>query len=131
MEFLATLPAALSTLTVGFLKLKQDNQARQRLAELLGKVADCVSAIGQSVEDGVHATERCAELKAYVAHLHKFVADHSDEKTADNFTFWLRHVEAVPGYAKIDVETELLTEIKPRWTKRRRLEQANEVKDVA
>jgi hypothetical protein len=131
MDFLAGLPATLSTLTVGLLKLKQDKGTRQRLADLLGKVADCVSDIGKSIEGGVHATERCSELKAYIVHLHKLVADETDEKTANTLTFWLEHVEAVPGYAKIDIEIELLTEVKPRWTKRHRREQANAVKEIA
>jgi hypothetical protein len=115
MDALCSLPKALIELATGLLKLKKDDHTRQRLADLLGSAADCVSAIGDSIEKGVHATERCAELDTYIAHLHKLVTKETNEETARRLTFWLKHVEAVPGVAAVDIGQRIASDVKPGW----------------
>jgi hypothetical protein len=130
-ETLLVLPKVLTDVAVALLKLAAEDRTRQRLAELMGKVADCVTAIADSIEAGKLSTERCAELSAYVLHLHGLVAKETDENTADKLTFWLRHVEAVPGVARVEIGALVLSEVKPRWTKHGRFEQAEEVRKIA
>lgn len=131
MELLSSLPKVLVDLAVGLLKLRGDDRTRQRLADLLCNVADCVAGIGSNIEAGVHDATRCAELSTYIAHLGKLVAEETDQRTADQLTFWLKHVQAVPGYAKIDVEARILSEVKPKWSASKRFQQAQEVKEIA
>lgn len=131
MEFLLSLPKSLLDLALGLLKIKRDDRTRQRLADLLCSVADCVSSIGDSIEARVHSTERCAELHAYILNLHRLVAEETDEATANKLTFWLKHVADVPGVAKIDFGKIIETQTAPAWRKSRRFEQTESIKQVA
>jgi predicted transcriptional regulator len=131
MEFLLSLPKTILDLVVNLLKMKKDDRTRQRLADLLSSVAECISAIASSIEDGTPSPERCAELASYIANLHGFVATETDEATANKLTMWLRYVEEVPGLAEIDVRRVLAIETKPPWSKARRFEQAEAVRQIA
>jgi hypothetical protein len=128
---LLTLPKLLAELAVGLLNRKKDDGTRQRLGDLLCQVADCVSSIAKSIEEGVLPTERCLELDTYAAHLHKLVGKETDEQTADRLTFWLQHVSAVPGIAQVNFGQRVLSETKPSWTKGKRFEHAQGAREIA
>jgi hypothetical protein len=130
-EALAVLAKTLTEITTTLMKMAAEDQTRQRLGELIVRVADCVSAIADDIEASKHSTERCGELSAYVHHLNGIIAKQINQDTANQMTFWLRNVEAVPGVAKLDIGTRILSEVKPRWTKHRRFEQAEEVRRIA
>src|SRR4051812_509645 len=115
MDFLFSLPKAVLDLAVGLLKIKKDDRTRQRLADLLKSVAECVSAIGDAIDAGEHPSQRCAELEVYIAKLHTFVEGETDKATAEKLTLWLTHVEAAPGLAKIDVARVIEDDTRPRW----------------
>jgi hypothetical protein len=131
MDALLTLTEALADVALGPLNLKKDDRTRQRLADLLCSIGDCVSAIGDSIAHGEHATEKCAELDLYVIHFRDLLKGESDEQTAAQLTFWLNHLEVVPGFAAQDIGSRLITEIKPSWTKHGRLAQSQEVREIA
>src|SRR5437879_1130753 len=117
---LLTLSKLLGELAVALLKRNKGDGVRQRLADLLCQVAGCVSSIGDSVQNGVLATERCLELDTYIAHLHSLVAKETDDQTANQLTFWLKHVEAVPGAARSDIGSRVLAETRPTWSRSKR-----------
>lgn len=131
LEYLSWLPKSLIDAVIGLLKIKNDDRTRQRMADLLVDVGDCVEAIGANVRDGKHSEERCGELKAYIAHLQNVIATETDERTARQLTLWLDHVGEVPGAAKIDIQSTVLAEVKPRWTQATRYEQADRVLAIA
>jgi hypothetical protein len=126
-----TLAKLLGELAVALLKRKKDDGVRQRLADLLCQVADCVSSIGDAVQNGALATERCLELDTYITHLHSLVAKETDDETASQLTFWLKHVEAVPSFARSDIGSRILAETKPTWSRGKRFQQAEEVRQIA
>ena len=130
-DFLATLPKTLLELAVSLLKLKQDDPSRQRLADLLGAVARCVSGIADAIEKGEHTTKVCAELDTYIVNLESFVVEETNKETAEQLTMWLRNVEEVPGRSSIDLARVVESETKPRWTKAHRFEQAESVRHTA
>lgn len=114
MEAMLSLPKALLDLAVSLFNIKNDDRTRQRLADLLGNVADCVQTIGDNIYNGVHDISACAELDAYIDHLHELVAEEIDEKTADQLTFWLKHVSEVPGYAAENIGIRIHSAAKPK-----------------
>jgi hypothetical protein len=131
MDFLLSLPKTMIDLSLGLLKIKKDDRTRQRLGDLLCSIAECVEAIGELVASGQHPASRCAELETYILSVHAFVADETDERTADHLTFWLKHVAEVPGISKIDIQSVVESENKPRWSKSYRFEQSEKIKEVA
>jgi hypothetical protein len=58
-----------------------------------------------------HMLLSCAELDTCIVHLHSLVETETDEKTARQLTFWLRHVESVPGVAAQDIGQRLIQEV--------------------
>ena len=130
MDFLVSLPKALADLVTSYLKLRGDDRARQRLADLLGRVADCVSAIGNNIAEGTHSAELCSELQSYIENIHQFIAREIDERTATKLTFWLQHVEAVPGYARLRL-SDLAEEVHPPWLASTRKTRAEELQAIA
>jgi hypothetical protein len=131
MEFLLSLPKTLLDLAVNLLKIKKDDRTRQRLADLLSSVAACVSEIGDAVNEGIHPTEKCAELDAYLLNLRQFVEAETDKATAEQLTRWLQWVADVPSFAQIDVERSVLAESKPKWSKASRFEHAEAIRRIA
>lgn len=131
MDFLLSLPKTMIDLSLGLLKIKKDDRTRQRLGDLLCSIAECVEAIGEAVASGQHPTSRCAELETYILNIHTFVANETDERTADRLTLWLKYVDEVPGVSKIDIQSVVESETKPRWRKSYRVEQSEKIKRVA
>jgi hypothetical protein len=131
MEFLLSLPKLLADLAVGLLKVKKDDRTRQRLADLLADVANCVSQIADAVDKGIHSDERCAELDTYVVHLRDLVAKEVNEETARQLTFWLKHVADAPGHAAEDIGHRIVAETKPRWTRHGRFAQSRDIHEIA
>lgn len=128
---LLTFSKLLADVALGLLKNKKDDRTHQRLADLLNSIADCVSSIGDSIQNAVHATEKCAELDMYVVHLQSLVAGETNEETAAQLVFWLKHVGAVPGAARIDIGQRIKSEVRPGWSKTKRFEHAEEVREIA
>jgi len=131
MDALLTLTEALADVALGLSKLKQDDRTRRRLADLFCSIGDCISAIGDSIAHGEHATEKCAEVDLYVVHLHDLLKGESGEQTAAQLTFWLKHLEVDPGFAAQGIGLHLITEVKPSSTKHGRLAQSEEVREIA
>ncbi|WP_139248323.1 hypothetical protein [Janthinobacterium lividum] len=130
MDFLSSLPKILMDLALGLFKIKKDDRTRQRLADLLSSVADCVDGIANAVENGIHSSSLCAELDAYIENIEAFVQDEIGNDQGRRLTLWLRHVGSVPGIAKIDVRETLEVTSRPRWSKRKRLEHADSIREI-
>lgn len=117
-------------LALGLFKIKKDDRTRQRLADLLSSIADCVDGIANAVENGIHSSSLCAELDVYIENIEAFVRDEIGNDQGRRLTLWLRHVGSVPGIAKIDVRETLEVTSRPRWSKRKRLEHADSIREI-
>lgn len=114
------------------LALKQrDPQIRQRFGKLLSSIADCIESIGDAVRRKEHPAAECVELAAYLRGIHLIAEKAVDKKFADEIVFWLEHVAEAPGVAKIDLESALQREAKPRWSQAARYQKSVELKNVA
>jgi hypothetical protein len=131
MEFLLSLPKILVDLCVNLLKIKKDDRTKQRLADLLSQVADCISKISDNVFEGVHDSEVCGELDIYIAHLHKLVEKETNEETAKQLTFWLKNVAEVPGYCQIQYGKVIVHEAKPSTNSELRFQQGCDIRNIA
>jgi hypothetical protein len=131
MDALLTLTEALADVAQGLSKLNKDDRTRRRLADLFCSIGDCISAIGDSIARGEHATEQCAEVGLYVVHLHDLLKGDSAEHTAAQLAVWLKHLEMIPGFSAKQMGRHLITEVKPSPTKHGRLAQAEEAREIA
>ncbi len=131
MEFLLSLPKLLLDLCVNLLKIRSDDNTKQRLAEVLDDVATCVSNIADNVFEEVHDEELCAELDVYIERLRGLVEKHVDSETADKLTFWLNHVAEVPGYCKIQYGKVIVHEVEPEKGHDERFRQGQNIKSTA
>ena len=133
MEQLAWLPKFLAELAYKLFseKGKEHREKKIRFAELIDRIADCTSEIGSSIQQGVHPTSQCAELSLYLSKIQELAAEITDEKTAANLMFWLHHVEAVPGFAKINFEDELKFGTKPPWSSSKRFSQGRSILEIS
>lgn len=128
---LTSLVAELTAIAGTVVKWKRDDGTRARLAELLIQVSDCVLTIGANIASGKTSAAQCGELSVYVQHLHALLANATDQKTADRLVFWLKHVEAVPGYAEVEISRRIQFAVEPSWWNSKRIEQSAEVKKIA
>jgi hypothetical protein len=134
-ESIVALMAALIEMAAAVVGLsdgrKGKEDPRAAFADLLVNIADCISAIADNIQAGRDSTERCAELKLYIEKLESLVAAQTDEETARKLTFWLKHVEAVPGYAQQNISIRIASEVKPKWSVWNRSEKAADVRQYA
>lgn len=131
MDYFLTIAKTFTEGALGILKLRADDRTRQRLADLLGQASDCVLAISTAIHQGTHAADRCGELAGYIAHIHALVEKETDERTADHLTFWLEHVEAVPGVARVELGKMIENNARPLWSKAARNEQSQSIAEIA
>lgn len=131
MSFLFALPKILIDLSLGLLKIKKDDRTRQRLADLLASVADCVSSIGDQVSCGTHSASLCAELEEYISNIEQFFQSEIGDSESQKLAQWLCYVGDVPGLAKIDRRSEIVVASKPKWTKAGRLAHAESIWEIA
>jgi len=130
MEALLTLSKVLIDLSVALLKKKGEDRTRQRLADLLCQVGDCVLKIGENIQAKRHSAELCGELNVYVGLLDQLVAEETNEETARQLTFWLKNVAEAPGFSRVDLGAVIESEVRPRWTDHHRFEQSQQVKEI-
>jgi hypothetical protein len=130
-EFLLSLPKILMDLAVSLLKIKKDDRSRQRFADLLTAVANCISGVADAIDNNEHPTKLCSELDTYIVNIETFIGEQTDHVTATKLTLWLRHVADVPGIAKVDLTSLVESASKPRWSKAQRFQQAESVRNVA
>ncbi|MGH8602432.1 MAG: hypothetical protein ACREXR_06545 [Gammaproteobacteria bacterium] len=131
MDTLLSLPKALADAALGLLKIKSDDRTRQRLADLLCTIADCISAIADGVEKAHHTKEKCAELSTYALNLDDLVKSEVGEDVAHKPTVRLRRVEFVPSFSEDDIGSLIETETKPKWWRVSRFEQSQEIRQIA
>lgn len=131
MELLASLPKIVSDVAIALLKQRNNNQVRERLGDLLRKVADCVSSIGTAIKAGDDPAEECAELDVYIHHLEQFVSKECSDATAKQVIFWLTHVAEAPGIGRATLTPILTREAKPKWLAWRRERQGEDVLRIA
>lgn len=108
-----------------------DPGTKQRLGDLLIEISGCIEEIAVSVQRKERPSQRCTELATYLRGIEPIAERAVDKEFAKSIMFWLEHVEAVPGVAKIDLESTIQRESKPRWTEAERYRQAEELKNVA
>lgn len=131
MDFLLSLPKTLLDLAVDLLKIKKDDRSRQRLADLLNAVADCVAGIADAIERDEHPTKLCAELDVYINNIEQFIAEETNVTVAAQLTRWLQYVGDAPGFVKIDIRLSAEHASKPRWSKYQRFEQSESIRHIA
>jgi hypothetical protein len=129
-DLLSSLPKTLMDLAFGLVKMKQDDRTRQRLADLLERVANCVDGIADGVQNRTHPTSLCAELDAYIANIEAFVKSEIGEDEGRRLTLWLRHVGEVPGIARVDVQRTLVELSRPSWSLSRHAEKADSLREI-
>lgn len=129
MEFLASLPTLLADLGYKLFSRGRDDATTQKenFANLIERISECINEIGVAIRDGKHAESQCAELSIYLREIGILAADITDHETASALTFALYHVEEVPGFAKIDLEKELKSHLRPSWFQSIRYQRSKQV----
>ena len=133
MEQLSWLPKTLTDIAFKLFSDRKDERRDQKLryATLVGQIADCIKEIGISIREDRHPENRCAELTTYINNVRAFTADITDDETAASLMFWLYHVSCVPGTAKINLEEEIRSELRPSIFRGKRRRQSDKVLEIA
>ena len=110
---------------------KAAKERKERFAGLVERMADCTKEIGDSIFEGKHPAAQCSELSGYLDNIQTLAAEITDEETAAKLMYWVRHVTAVPGVAQRNIERELLSDVKPSISRRKRYLQSREILGVS
>lgn len=140
MDIISNLSKVLSTLGYNLFSKKQDKieSRKQRFADLLESIAECVEEIGMAISKAKHPISQCSELTVYLKNIQLIAEEVIDKETASKIMFSLYHIEMVPGIAKINLEQELKLKTIPNHATVKRekqsqhiLEQAGSLKAIA
>ena len=133
MEFLTSLPKILAEIGYKLFSNKRDDLAirKERFANLVERIAECVNDIGLAIREGRHADSQCAELSVYLEKVGALAAEITDHETATALTFALYYTAEVPGFAKVDLDKDLKPHLKPSWFAAKRFERSSQVLRVS
>jgi hypothetical protein len=130
-DALLALPKALVDIAVKLFRIKKDDRTKQRLADLLAQVAECVERVAANIYDGIHDPSVCSELDVYIDQLYALVAKEIDEETAFRVTFLLKHVDEAPTVVQQNIGSRIYQEAKPKITLSGRFQQSQSVREIA
>ncbi|GAB5451136.1 MAG: hypothetical protein Hals2KO_14640 [Halioglobus sp.] len=133
MEFLTSLPKILAEIGYKLFSLKRSNVAerKEKFANLVEQISECVNDIGLDIREGRHVDSQCAELSVYLEKVGVLAAEIADQETATALTFALYYTAEVPGFAKIDLDTDLKPQLRPSWFAARRFERSSQVLNIS
>ena len=133
MEFLTSLPKILAEIGYKLFSKKRNDLAirKERFANLVERIAECVNEIGLAIREGRHADSQCSELSVYLEKVGALAAEVTDHETAAALTFALYYTAEVPGFAKIDLDKDLKPHLRPSWFAAKRFERSSQVLHVS
>lgn len=128
-----TIPNVLANTAYKIFSDKAAKQERQKqyFADLVARVADCVQEIAISINNKERPVSQCAELTEYLKRIQELAAEHTDQDTSRKLFFLLHHVEAVPGFAVINLEKELAHDVVPLKSSSKRVIQVERMFEVS